>query len=211
MSKRVKVIPKELKKPDKFREAIATAITVASDNYKKILIALAMIVIIVVGIFAVTSMLERNKFQVNSEFNGAMKSYSDGNKEEALRKFIAVKEEYPQADISKIALYYAATINYETGKYDEAIKLFNEFLSSDAEDQTLRDSAYLNIGLANFNKGDWQKAIDNLSKLDTEGSPYKRQAKLHIGLSLEKMGKFGEAEKIYGELLNETPGNDMGF
>ncbi|HEX3036371.1 MAG TPA: tetratricopeptide repeat protein [Thermodesulfobacteriota bacterium] len=211
MSKRVKFTPKELKKPDKFREAIATAITVASENYKKILLALAAVVIIVAGIFAVSSMLEKNKFQANSKFNDAMKSYSDGKNGEALKKFLTVKEEYPRADISTIALYYAATINYETAKYDEAIKLFNEFLSSDVEDQMLRDSAYLNIGLANFNKGDLQKAIDNLSKLDTEGSPYKRQAKLHIGLSLEKMGKYSEAEKTYKELLNETSGNNMGF
>ncbi|HSE84135.1 MAG TPA: tetratricopeptide repeat protein [Thermodesulfobacteriota bacterium] len=211
MSKRVKVTPKELKKPDKFREAIASAIAVASDNYKKILLALAVLAIIAVGIFAVSSMFEKKKFQANSEFNEAMESYSDGNKDEALKKFTTVKEEYPRADISKIAIYYAATINYETGKYDESIKLFNEFLSNGVEDQMLRDSAYLNIGLANFNKGDWQKAIDNLSKLDTEGSPYKRQAKLHIGMALEKMGKYVEAEKIYKDLLNETSGNNLGL
>lgn len=198
----MKIDAKELRKPDKFREAVSNAIVFLSDNYKKILIGLGIVVLIVVGVFAVMLKSEGNKQDANSEFGEAAKSYADGKNEVALEKFLAVTKEHPQEDVSKLALYYAAAINYEIGKYDEAIRLSNDFLKSGLQDQLLKDAAYLTLGLANFNKGNWQQAIDNLSKLDTEGSPYENQAKLHIGLSLEKLGKTGEAEKIYKELLS---------
>ena len=211
MVKRVKFTPKELKKPDKFREAIAEAIVVISENYVKILFALGIIIVTTVGALAIRSSFEGNKLEANSKFSEAMKSYTDGNKKDALNKLLLVRKEYPREDISKIALYYAADINYEMGKYDQAISLFNDFLGSGVKDEMLRDAAYFTLGLANFNKGNWQNAIDTLSKLDTQGSPYEDQAKLHVALSLEKLGKLDEAEEIYKQLLTRYSGGNPEF
>jgi tetratricopeptide (TPR) repeat protein len=111
--------------------------------------------------------------------------------------------------VSKIALYYAAEINYNMGKYDESISLLNDFLRSGVKDEMLVDAAYLTLGMASFNKGNWQQAIDYSSKLDKEGNPYRDQAKLHIALSLEKLGKFSEAEEIHKQLLDIHSGNDF--
>jgi hypothetical protein len=60
--------------------------------------------------------------------------------------------------------------------------------------------------LSSFNERKWREAIDNLSKLDKVGSPYENQAKLHIGLSLEKLGRYSEAEQIYKEILSKQSG-----
>ncbi len=211
MSKKVKFTQKELKSPDRFREAISNAIVFISENYKKLLIALGGFIIIVIAAFIVATIFEKQKAEASSKFKSAIDSYNDGKLSESLEKFLATKNEYPDAEISKIALYYAATVNYDMGKYDESKKLLNDFLSSDVKDKTVRDAAYLTLGLSSFNEGKWQEAIDNLSKLDKSGSPYEKQAKLHIGLSNEKLGRYSEAENIYREILREQSDGNQGL
>jgi hypothetical protein len=211
MSKKVKITQKELKGPDKFREAISNAVVFISDNYKKFLYGLGGVIIIVVAAFVVISIFESQKNEASSKFKEALDSYDIGKSEEALGKFLAIRNEYPDADISKIALYYAATINYDMGKYDESVKLLDDFLGSDLKDQTLRDAAYLTLGLSSFNEGKWQEAIDSLSKLEKGGSPFENQAKLHIGLSLERLGRYSEAEKIYKDILSSQSGDSQGL
>jgi TolA-binding protein len=212
MSRTVKFTPKELKKPDRFRESVAKAIFIISENYKKLLIALGIIIIALAGILIGIIIQERSELAVNSFFRKAMSSYQEGKYDEALNKFLALIKEYPNADVSKIALFYAAIINYNSGKYDNAISLFNDFIKSDVKDQMLKDAAYLNIGTASFDKGNWKEAIDYLSKLDKKNNPYRNQAKLYIALSLEKLGKNSEAETIYKELYNnQNLSNDLKF
>jgi TolA-binding protein len=208
MAKKVKLTPKELKKPDRFREFIAKGVFVVSENYRKILLAFGLIIIALTGALIGTIIHERNKLAVNSLFREAMVSYQKENYEEALSRFLSLKKEYPKADVTKIALFYAALINYNTGKYEEAINLFNDFLKSGVKDQMLKDAAYLNLGTASFDMGNWQQAIDYLSKLDKKNNPYRNQAKLQIALSLEKLGKKREAEAIYKELYKDSA-NDL--
>jgi hypothetical protein len=209
MSKKVKVTPKELKKPDRFREFIAKGIFSLSENYRKILIGFGVIIIALAGALIGITIKERKELAVNSLFKEAMVSYQKENYEEALSKFMTLKKEYPKADVSRIAVFYSALINYNMGKHDEAINLLNDFLKSGVKDQMLKDAAYLNLGVASFDMGNWQQAIDYLSKLDKDNNPYRNQAKLQIALSLEKLGKNREAEAIYKELYNKDSANPL--
>ncbi|HXG30343.1 MAG TPA: tetratricopeptide repeat protein [Thermodesulfobacteriota bacterium] len=211
MPKRVKISQKELKSPDRFREAVSDAIVFLSRNYRKPLVGLGVVIAVIMGAFLLINTSERQKLEINSEFEEALKSHNEGRSQEAVDRFLAIKKEYPKAPISNIALYYAGAIKYDMGKYDDSISLLNEFLRGDVKEEPLRDAAYFIIGLSNFNKGDWQQAIDYLSKVDKGGSPYERQAKLHIGLSLEKLGRSSEAEEIYRELLGQQSGSNKGL
>jgi hypothetical protein len=211
MAEKVRITQKELKKPDKFREAIADTIVFVSENYKKILAAFGIVILILIVAFVAIAILERRDLSANSEFTEAIKSYTEEgsgqNHQEALNKFLDISKKYPRSGISKVALYYAAEINYNMGKYDEAIKLFNDLIKSGSKNQIVVDAAYLRLGTANFNKGNWQQAVDYLSKLDKEGNPYRDQAELYIGQSLEKLGKSGEAEKMYRQILSGSDNN----
>ena len=211
MSRKIKVTQKELKSPDKFREAVSNTILFLSDNYKKILLVISGVVIIAIIAFVLINRLEKENLEANSEFSEASKLYSSGNSQEALSKFLAVREKYPDTRISTLALYYAGSINYELGNYEQSISLLNDFMNSDVNDQTLRDAAYLTLGLSSFNLGKWQEAVDYLSELNKDGGPYENQARLHIGMSLEKMGRSNEAEEIYKQILNEQTANNPGL
>ncbi len=211
MAEKVKITQKELKKPDKFREAIANAIVLASENYKKILAAFGAVILILIVVFVIMAVLERREMSANLAFTEAMKIYtgasSGQNSQEALNKFLDVSKKYPHSGVSDVALYYAAEINYNMGKYDEAIKLINDLIKSGSKKQIVVDAAYLRLGTASFNKGNWQQSIDYLSKLDKEGNPYRDQADLYIAQSLEKLGKSGEAEKMYRQILSGSEDN----
>ncbi len=207
MRRVAKITPKEIKKPDKFRRAILKAIEFVSDNHIKLSLALLGILTVLIVSFFILHSLEQKRLRANSEFRKALQTYLEGNKAEALKEFLGISEKYPQAKISKIALYYAGAINYDLGNYDESIRILGDLIKRGIEDKNLKDAAYFTIGLSNFNKGNWQEAIDYLSKVEGEKSPYRSKAKLHIGLALEKLGQFNKAEKIYRELLiQETRG-----
>ena len=211
MSRKIKVTQKELKSPDKFREAVSNTILFLSDNYKKILLVISGVIIIAITAFVIINRLEKENLEANSEFSEASKLYSSGNSQEALSKFLAVREKYPDTRISTLALYYAGSINYELGNYEQSISLLNDFMNSDVNDQTLRDAAYLTLGLSSFNLGKWQEAVDYLSELNKDGGPYENQARLHIGMSLEKLGRSNEAEEIYKQILDEQTANNPGL
>ncbi len=120
-------------------------------------------------------------------------------------------DNYPNSKISDIALYCIGLINFEDGKYDEAILRLNEFLSIENTDTILKDAANYTIGVANFKKGSWQPAIDSFSKLNSDENPYAKQAQLLLALALEKQGKRVEAEKIYQEVLTGFSANNFTF
>jgi len=212
MAEKVKITQKELKKPDRFREAIADAIVFASENYRKILTVFGAAILILVVVFVAIAILERRELSANSEFTEALKRYKEANSgqnpQEALNRFLEVHKKYPRADISKVALYYAAEINYNMGRYDDAITLLSDLIKGGPKNQIVVDAAYLRLGTAFFNKGNWQLAIDYLSKVDKEGNPHRNQAELYIALSLEKLGKSDEAEKMYKQLLSGSD-NDL--
>lgn len=212
MAEKVKITQKELKKPDRFREAIADAIVFASENYRKILTVFGAAILILVVVFVAIAILERRELSANSEFTEALKRYKEANSgqnsQEALNRFLEVDKKYPRSDISKVALYYAAEINYNMGRYDDAIKLLSDLIKSGPKNQIVVDAAYLRLGTAFFNKGNWQLAINYLSKVDKEGNPHRNQAELYIALSLEKLGKSDEAEKMYKQLLSGSD-NDL--
>lgn len=211
MVKRIKFTQKQVKSPDEFRKSIARIIEFASDNYARFLIGLGIIVVIIVAVLSISIYRERQDLEANSRFQQAIGNYSSGDVEAALSELKNIKDNYPDCQISDIALYYIGVINLENGKYDEAISSLDEFLRTDETDATLRDAAHYKLGVANFKKGMWQSAIDSSLKLNSEESPYKKQAQLLSALAFEKQGKRSEAEKIYQELLTGFPANNLSF
>jgi TolA-binding protein len=211
MAKRIKFTRKEIKSPDEFRKSISSIVEFISDNYIKFVIGVGLIIIIIGAIFSFNIYREKQNLEANSRFQAAIGHYIAGNTETALSEFTNIKDNYPDSQISDIALYYIGLINFENGKYDEAILRLNEFSSIENTDTILKDAANYTIGVANFKKGNWKSAIDSFSKLNSGESPYAKQAQLLLALALEKQGKRGEAEKIYQEVLTSFPVNNFSF
>jgi outer membrane protein assembly factor BamD (BamD/ComL family) len=211
MAKKVKLTRKEIKSPDEFRKSISGIVEFISDNYIKFVIGIGLTIVIVLAILALNIFREKQDLEANSRFQTAIGDYTAGNTDTALSEFTGIMDNYPDSKISDIALYYIGLINFENGKYDDAILRLNEFLSIENTDTILKDAANYTIGLANFKKGSWQSAIESFSKLNSDESPYAKQAQLLLALALEKQGKRVEAEEIYQQVLTSFSTSNLTF
>jgi outer membrane protein assembly factor BamD (BamD/ComL family) len=211
MAKKVKLTRKEIKSPDEFRKSISGIVEFISDNYIKFVIGIGLTIVIVLAILALNIFREKQDLEANSRFQTAIGDYTAGNTDTALSEFTGIMDNYPDSKISDIALYYIGLINFENGKYDDAILRLNEFLSIENTDTILKDAANYTIGLANFKKGSWQAAIESFSKLNSDESPYAKQGQLLLALALEKQGKRVEAEEIYQQVLTGFSTSNLTF
>ena len=200
MATKIKYTEKELKQPDEFNKTIARVIDFTSDHAKKILIAIAVIIAILIGSYFVNTSSQKKGLEANEMFDNAVTMLNEGDSQGALKGFLETAENYSGEGISNVALYYAAVINFNEGNYDGSVNLLNRFEKNDIKDPMLVESAILTQGLAYFNQNQWQKAIDYFSKINDPTSPYERQAKLYTALSYEQLGDTDRAKSIYNQI-----------
>lgn len=211
MSTKIKYTEKELKQPDEFNKTVARIIDFTADHGKKILIAIGVVIVILVGAFVLNSSSEQNVLEANSLYDGALAKFDAGDTEGALQGFLEVDQKFSGQRISNLAIYYAALINFNNENYEESINLLNRFEAQELTEPMLVDSAVLTQGLAYFNQNEWQKSIDYLSKITDPSSPYENQAKLHIAMSYEKLGDTDRANAIYNQIYQSQPGSNPGL
>lgn len=210
MAPKIKYTIKELRKPDKFREFVAELLEKSSNNFNKILYYVAGIIVVLIILFLITSYNERKSQRAYKSFENAITQYNEGQIPEAQESFSKLISEYPNGKSSKLAQYYSGVINFDIGEYEKSIEQLKSFISKASSYELLKDSANLTIGLSYFNLQNWQEAVEYLSKLINSGSPYEKQAKIHLGLSYEKLGQYDKAEEIYKNFLitnTNTPNN----
>ena len=213
MRKLPKYTKKELKKPDRLREAYAEFVIYLTKNATRIIIGFGIVGLGLIITFGSLSYLENQRLKANAIFAEALDSYTGSTAPEKLQdslsKFLSLEKEYSGMGISKIALYYAAEANYKLEKYDDAIGLFERFLKSGIEDDLLLNAAFFNLGEAYIKKENWEKALYNFSKLDKEGNPYRTWARYYIGGCFEKLKKTQDAKRVYEELLKDSPDENL--
>ncbi len=92
MATKIKYTEKELKQPDEFNKTVGRVIDYASDHAKKILIALAIIIAILVGAFFVNSNSQKKELEANIMFDNAFALFDVGDYEVALKGFLDTAE-----------------------------------------------------------------------------------------------------------------------
>ncbi len=212
MAKKIKYTQKELKGPDKFSSTVIAGFEYFSDHSRKIVLFVVIIIAVLVAAYIANGYRENKGGEAVTVFNDAVVKYKAGNNEEALSEFLSLKTKYPDQKITDIAIYYAGIINFKLGKYDECINDLNEFLDAGVDEDTLNQSAVLTQGLARFKQGQWQQAIEFLSKFPRgQGSPYLERAQIHMAMAYEKLGQPQKAEAIYKDLYKTDTGLNRGM
>jgi tetratricopeptide (TPR) repeat protein len=85
---------------------------------------------------------------------------------------------------------------YETGEYDQAIQLINQYLQQKPTDE----QAYYYLGNCYFKKGEWDSSIEQYKKALGVKSKY-WEAQYQLGRAYYKKGMYDEAEKTFQEGL----------
>ena len=203
MSK-IKYTPKELKRPDRFRGFLAESLEDLSRNFNKILAGVGVVAAGLLAAYLVSSQGDKEDLLANERFQKALESYESGEMEASVSELKALREEYPKADISTVALYQMGMISYKQEKFQEAAEHLSLFLEkSDIKDGLIRDGANLIIGLSDFKLEKWDESVKYLSKVNDSESPYYDQARRHLGIVYEKRGEKEKAERIWRDLGSE--------
>ncbi|MEO0281203.1 MAG: tetratricopeptide repeat protein [candidate division WOR-3 bacterium] len=131
---------------------------------------------------------------------------------ESLKKAKEAKFDQLEHDIlGSMALYY-----FETGEYDEGIKLLNKKIEYDRKNNKKREMCYAmgNLGLMLWRKGELDKALkifqEILNVAKEQGDRYSMSASIsNIGMIYYFQKKYDEALKFYQEAftINEEIGN----
>ncbi|MEQ9618730.1 MAG: tetratricopeptide repeat protein [Deltaproteobacteria bacterium] len=212
MAKKIKYTQKELKGPDKFTTAVISGFEYFQDHTTKILIIVVSVIVVLVGAYAINVYTAKKHEEASVMFDQAVQKYDSGSYAEALDEFKTVQREFPDKNISGIALYYTGLINYKQGNYEESIRTLDDFINSGIDENMLIQSAILTQGLASFEEAKWQQAIDYLTKLESEPlGAYSDRAKLYMALSYEKLGQPEKAETLYRELDRPETGFSSGM
>jgi outer membrane protein assembly factor BamD (BamD/ComL family) len=211
MATKIKYTQKELKGPDKFSSTVIAGFEYFSEHSKKIVLIVVAVIAVLIAAYVLQGFRENKDDEAADMFNSAVEQFNAGNEQEALNGFLALRKEFPDNKITKIALYYAGVINFRLGNYDESINELNEFLNSGVDEDLLIQSALLTQGLARFEQGKWQQAVEFLSQFEKmpEG-PIRDRARIHLALSYEKMGQPQKAEVIYKDLYKKPAGMNPG-
>jgi outer membrane protein assembly factor BamD (BamD/ComL family) len=212
MATKIKYTQKELKGPDKFSSTVIAGFEYFSDHSKKIVLIVVTVIVVLVAAYLVQGHRENKDDAANTVFNSAVVQLNAGNDQEALNGFNALRNEFPDNKITKIAVYYAGIINFGLGNYDESVNDLNQFLNSGVEEDMLVQSALLTQGLARFEQEKWQQAVELLSQFEKipEG-PLHERARIHLALAYEKLGQPQKAEAVYKELYKRPDGINPGM
>jgi len=212
MAKKIKYTQKELKGPDKFTTTVISGFEYFSDHTTKILVIVVAIIVVLSSAYIYHGYTKGKEDKASVMFDQAVQTYEAGDYEQALKEFMEVKNKYPSKNISGIALYYAGLSNYYLGNYEESVNNLEAFIASGISGRVLTQSAIFTQGLAKFEEGKYQQAIEYLSKIEAErGDAYAEQSKLLIAKSYEKMGKPEQARNVYEELDQMQAGMNPGM
>jgi tetratricopeptide (TPR) repeat protein len=207
---------KRLSKRELKEDALMTSIANATDFFEKnkqtIGYALIGVVALIAGTWWYTSRQATNNETASAKL-GSVFSYVDNNQYQIAidgvpeRKITGLKsivEEYGGTDAGNMARFYLANAYFQLGKYDDALKHFEDF---SAKESYLAVSRLAGIAGCYEAKGDYENAAENYEKAsvgyskDVDAAANMNSAASNFLLA----GKKERALELFKKLKKEYP------
>lgn len=125
-----------------------------------------------------------------------------GTQEEGVRRFREVTDQHRGTQSAEEAMIAVGNLHYETGKMDEALASYNEYLTAYPRGRFLM-MAGLGKAYAQEAKGDPQGAVQTLSAVidrDRE-NPLAGEAYMSLARAYEGLKKPEDAMRVYGQVV----------
>lgn len=126
---------------------------------------------------------------------------------EAIKKLDALIQDYPSAKSAQVARLFKAHLLYQTGKYADAAKAYEELRSSLGNQEPYGWEPFVTESLSYCYEaqGDYAKAAQILKPLaDQVGGNYQTVLLARLALLYEKAGNRSAADMVYQRLLKQT-------
>ncbi len=197
-----KVTRRDLKE-DKVYLSLATVAEFVARNRSWVALA-ALAVVLAFGLGYYWSIHAK---RVAAEASWALSKATDiespSERAAALRK---VASDFGSAPAARIALFEAANTLYENGRYDDALKAFEEFLKK-YPNHALSPAAMEAVGYCYESLGKWKEAIGAYQRLiqSRPGSPEAARANYRLAACFEKTGEKDKAVAAYKKVVELLP------
>lgn len=168
------------------------------------------ILVAVVVIFYFLPKGEQQNPQAELLYTQSIGLLSAGRLQEAENFLLQLTQEYQNTRPGKLAFYYLGVASYHTGRFDESLNYFDEFLNLVKNDYLLTPSARYGAGCAAEGLKDYERALGYYEKIvKDKDSPFYLQAMLAYGRVNGLLGNTEKAKKIFENLLAENPPQDI--
>lgn len=206
---------KKVKEEPKVEEAIALDVQLNKSaafiekNWKMIGGAILAIILVAVGYYTYNHFAANKEAKAQAAIAGAQTAFAMQQYEQALNGdgatagFTKVMKEYSGTKTANLAKLYAAICYAQTGKTDEAIKMFEDFDQKD--DQAISPASIAALGNCYIQKGNNEKGIDLLLKAakTADNDALTPVFLLQAGQVYESMGQNEKALELYNQIKKD--------
>jgi tetratricopeptide (TPR) repeat protein len=219
---------KELRKEDEFVTFWQHAGGVIRQSARPILIGLGTSAFVIAALSLWTWQTQRRQTEASKTLSRAMRIYTtDLVADDAQAKKLADEDDTPRfksvedrrkatlSELDTVTSKYKRTgaaleaslmragVLFDAGQYDQAIQAYGDFLAKTDSDHRLRFLAREGRGYSFEAKGQYDQALDEFRKLESETETYKDRAEYHQARMLEQKKDYAGAQKIYKAVLEK--------
>lgn len=204
-----KISKKEIKQ-DKLVETYFKAKTFFEENQKTILIALGSFVVVVLLVIYLVNRSKERDIESTTLLGNVINLYDQGQYQQAIDgvqakkikglKFIA--DEYGNTESGEAAKIFLANSYYQLGKYDEALKYYEDY---DGDNKLLQATAYAGAAACYEIKGNLEKAAELYLKAAkvSESEVTSPEYLLYAARLNAELGKKDVAKKLLDQIKKE--------
>lgn len=180
-----------------------------SKQFNAVVTVLAVVVVAVLLLNFMSAGKERRAGQM---FDAAYSFYAPGGAAtpdypRALQGFQEVVKQYGSTMSGAVAQYYVGNALMGTGKVEEAVKAYDEFLKRYADKKELLGMVYHRLGYAYIALGNREEAVKSFSKAESVGGT--GPATLELARLFERMGNTDDAQRKYKEVSEKLPATSL--
>ncbi|HYB97650.1 MAG TPA: tetratricopeptide repeat protein [Candidatus Limnocylindrales bacterium] len=191
---------KELKEPDPFFEAFGSARQYVDRNRTQVFGSAAAIVAVIALIAGVTGYLSSSRSSAATDFNSAVSNLEFDSPSAADASLSRVGDRANAGPYASLAVLYRANLAADGGRYDEAIKLYDEFIPN-AETDYLEQIGLMGKAYALEQAGRPAEAAPVLDRAAEIEGPYRKAALNDRARIAEKAGDKAAAIAALQKLL----------
>lgn len=198
-----KLSRKALREPDEFVTTLDSIIEWLESNLARVVIG-AVVVVAAVAIIAALSFISQHHRRIASgQFYRAINALSERNYQGAARDFGALARNNG-SPLGRLAGFYLATTYLAQNQPAKARDELRDYLA-DARNETFRQMALMQLGVANEDLGDYREANAAYRKAAQLNGPEKAQAQIGAARTLMRIGDRQGAISSYQQFLRDYP------